>query len=584
MISKRSSLVPGLGIIVLGLASGIAVAQPTGLPTGGPPGGEEEPKPEGIAEAAPKAAGLLATTPTLPPPRDRRKKFEVITIDGYLRTRGDYFKNLHLGFIEDPAQGGAPFPLPLGCSLLSPAPCDETLKTSNLRLRLEPSIQLSETIAVHSQIDLLDNIVLGDSSASPDGNEIKMRRAWAEVATGLGHLKFGRMPDHFGLGIVSNSGRRGNTDYATWETLWQPSTLANVGGTNPVDYDLDSDYGDTVDRLSFTAMIPGTPFRALAALNWWSAAATSTERNIAATQPWDADDNDDQKGWTLGVARFDAPADFADKVARGKLAMNYGARVDRFTQDRDYAAALGSTADNIPTERGYKAYRPDLWFKLGIGNVLFEAEVAGNVGSIEDMSDQGVTGKVDIRSWGGVGRVSSKALDGKLGFGLEIGAATGDESDNLLQGDVNVRNARALSGADTTINRFVFDPDYEVDLILFRELIGSVSNALYFKPWLSYELTKSIGFRAANITSAALRPVSTPGNETMWGIEMDADLGYSSNGFHAGLAYGLFLPLAAMNHPEDESGNGGDGFMYGADNLGDAGNAHTVQARFSVEF
>src|SRR5205085_10573048 len=106
--------------------------------------------------------------------------------------------------------------------------------------------------------------------------------------------------------------------------------------------------------------------------------------------------------------------------------------------------------------------------------------------------------------------------------GLEVGAASGDESDNAVQGDVNVRNMQALSGRDRTINRFVFDPDYEVDLILFRELIGSVSNALYFKPWLSYELTKSIGFKAANVTSAALRPVSTPGNDTMWGIEMDA--------------------------------------------------------------
>lgn len=578
-------------VAVLGLvtaSAGVAAAQPGPLPGGGPPSGEEEPKPEGIAEAAPKAAGLLATTPTLPPPRDRRKKFEVITVDGYLRTRGDYLKNLHLGFSDDATLGGAPFPRSEGCRV-SEAPCDETIRSSNLRLRLEPSIQLSETIAVHTQLDLFDNIVLGsvDGFESPeaDGSSIIMRRAWAEVATGLGHLKFGRMPDHFGLGIVSNSGRRLDTDYATWETLWQPSTLANVGGTNNVGYDLDSDYGDTVDRLSFTAMIPGTPFRALAAINWWSEQKTTNDVGVSAAQPWDIDENDDEKGWTLGVARFDAPADFNDTVARGKLAMNYGLRVDRITQDRDYTNALANPDMDAPpsTVRGYKAYRPDAWFKLGTGALLFEAELAANLGSIEDLSDAGFGTGIDIRSWGGVARVSAKALENKFGFGLEVGAASGDESDNTVQGATHIRNVQMLSGTDRTINRFIFDPDYEIDLILFRELIGSVSNALYFRPWMSYELTKSIKFRAQNVTAAALRPVATPGNSNMWGIELDGDLAYSSNGFQAGIAYGMFLPLGAMNHPQDTSGAGGTGFNYGT-NFGDAGNAHTIQARFSVEF
>lgn len=596
MISKYVSVVGLTRAVTAGTAlcaaAATAVAQPGPLPTGGPPTGEDEPKPEGIAEEAPKAAGLLATTPTLPPPRDRRKKFEVITVDGYLRARGDYLKNLHLGFTDDPALGGAPFPRPLGCSGPAGSPCDDTLRTANLRLRLEPSMQLSETIAVHTQIDLFDNVVMGElggfASPATDETSILVRRAWAEVATGLGHLKFGRMPDHFGLGIVSNSGRRANTDYATWETLWQPSTLANVGGTNPVGYDLDSDYGDTVDRLSFTAMIPGTPFRALAAINWWSAGKTSADAGLPGTQPWDADDNDDEKGWTLGVARFDAPADFADKVARGKLAMNYGLRVDRITQDRDYDASVTTGVADGYIVRGYKAYRPDIWFKLGTGKLLFEAEVAANAGSIENFddqlpNDQRGLGSIDILSWGAVARVSSKALEDKLGFGLEIGAASGDESDNEVQGEIHVRDARALSGRDRSINRFVFDPDYDIDLIFFRELMGAVSNAVYFRPWMSYELTRSITFRAQNVTAAALKPVSTPGNSKMWGIELDSDLSYSSNGFTAGLAYGLYLPLGAMNHPDDASSVGGTGFNYGA-NEGDAGNAHSIQARFSVEF
>lgn len=566
------------------------------MPTGGPPTGEEEPKPEGVAEAAPKAAGLLSTTPTLPPPRDRRKKFEVVTIDGYLRMRGDWLKNLNLGFDDTPdpnptnstSNGGAPFPRPIGCE--SPAgPCPNTLKSSNLRLRLEPSIQLSETIAVHTQLDLFDNVVLGAPAEAAAGTDsITLRRAWAEVATGLGHLKFGRMPDHFGLGIVANSGRRGNTDYAAWETMWQPSTLANIGGTNPVGYDLDSDYGDTVDRLSFSAMIPGTPFRAVAAVDWPAATLTSDEVGDVRGQPFDIDDDDDQQGWMLAVARMDAPADFADRVARGKLGLNYGARLVRRTQDYAYDPALIDDTDPIADAyivRGLKQYQPDLWFKLGWGSLLIEAEGSMRVGSVASLADQGaMEGKIDILAWGGVVRASSRALEGKLGYGLELGAASGDESDGRPQGNTNLANVPALSGTDRTINRFIFDPDYKIDLILFRELIGAVSNALYARPWMSYELTKSITFRAQNVTAAALNPVATPGNSEMWGLEFDGDLGYTGNGFHAGIAYGLFLPLGAMNHPADVTDTDPDAaFTYGA-NQGDAGTAHTIQARFGVEF
>lgn len=579
--------------VTLGTA-GHAAAQPSPMPGGGPPTGEEDAKPEGIAEAAPKAAGLLGTTPSLPPPRDRRKKYEVITIDGYLRTRGDWFKNLALGFDSTPdatgttdgSFGGAPHPEPIGCE--APIPnCPDSLKSSNLRLRLEPTIQLSETIAVHTQIDLFDNVVLGaPAEGAVDPDAIKVRRAWAEVATGLGHLKFGRMPDHFGLGIAANSGRRANTDYATWETLYQPSTLANVGGTNPVGYDLDSDYGDTVDRLSFTAMIPGTPFRAVAAVDWPAATRVSTEDGDVRGQPFDSDDAEDQKGWMLAVTRFDAPADFADRVARGKLGLNYGARLTRRTQDRAYDLDLltgDATIHDAYVVRGFRQYQPDLWVKVGLGKLLFEAEVTGQFGSIDDFNEPGVDGKIDISGWGGVARVTTSALEDKLGFGIELGAASGDVSDATNQGETHYTKVPAITGSDRDINRFVFDPDYEIDMILFRELLGAVSNAVYARPWMSYALTNSITFRAQNVTAAALRPVSTPGNSEMWGLEFDTDLAYAGNGFHAGIAYGLFLPLGAMNHPGRDPITQRDPLGYGS-NAGDAGNAHSIQARFAVEF
>jgi hypothetical protein len=173
--SPRLASILAAPALTVALASTVALpstalAQPSPMPTGGPPAGEEEPKPAGVAEAAPKAATLMATTPAVPARRDTRKKYDVVRLDGYLRGRGDWFKNLNLGFADDPAFGGAPFAQPLTCRA-TPATavtgCDDTITSSNLRLRLEPRFELSNTMAVHTQIDLLDNVVMGSNPEGP---------------------------------------------------------------------------------------------------------------------------------------------------------------------------------------------------------------------------------------------------------------------------------------------------------------------------------------------------------------------------------------------------------------------------------
>ncbi len=611
---------PALSLAFAVVSPATAVAQPSPMPTGGPPAGEEEPKPQGVAEAAPKAATLMATTPAVPARRDTRKKYDVVRLGGYLRGRGDWFKNLNLGFADDPAFGGAPFAQPLTCRA-TPATavtgCDDTITSSNLRLRLEPRFELTNTMAVHTQLDLLDNVVMGSTSASQapfgafggdtvpplagtngDRNSIVVRRAWGEVATALALIKFGRMPDHFGLGIVANSGRRADTDYATWETLWMPGAEANVGGANDTGMDLDSDYGDTVDRLMVSAEIPGSPLRAAAAYDFPFTGLTSHQSDLAGGapgQPWDLDDVDDVSQWMLAVAKMDAPADFKEQVDRGDLALNYAGRLTYRSQGLDYDASTftsGGAADPDKfVQRGLSQYIGDAWIKLGYKKVLFEAEVAGSVGSIDTVSDivPATDGphQVDIRTLGAVARVHTTAFDDKLGYGLELGMATGDDGDNAVEGRTHLRYAQFTPASDdSSMSRFVFDPDYKVDLILFRELIGAVSNAVYLRPRMSYQLTKSITFRAQNVTSAAMKTVSTPGNDTFWGTEFDGDLGYDSGGFHMGLSYGVLFPLAAMDHPDSPDGEMDPEFPFGTNsqNAGVSGNAHTFQFRLGIEF
>jgi uncharacterized protein (TIGR04551 family) len=243
-----------------------------------------------------------------------------------------------------------------------------------------------------------------------------------------------------------------------------------------------------------------------------------------------------------------------------------------------------------------KMYSPDLWGKLGYGKWTVEGEFAAQLGKISHLDELGKTGTADIRKYGATARATWKGVEGKLRLGIEGGFASGDQWDNTPQGSTNIAYANLLGTcptgttcpADSSLSQFMFNREYKVDMILWRHLYGAVTNATYIKPFLAYDLSKSITFKVANITSFANKPVATPGNSRMYGTEFDTDIGYSNNGFHIGIAYGVLFPFAAMAHPEDVAG--GTQFGYGIDpdtgaqNIGDASTAHTIQARAILTF
>src|SRR5689334_18598046 len=163
-----------------------------------------------------------------------RAKLDFLQLNGYLRVRGDLFDNLDLHRAADPA-GYYLFPRPL-----RDPDHRGTMTSANMRLRLEPTLNVSEQVRVLAQVDVFDNLVLG---ATPQGiytgqdgvlypfesrsqlspaNSVVAKRAWAEVQTPVGLLSFGRMPSSWGLGVLSHAGN----------------------GIN-------DDLGDTVDRLQF---------------------------------------------------------------------------------------------------------------------------------------------------------------------------------------------------------------------------------------------------------------------------------------------------------------------------------------------
>lgn len=562
------------------------------MPTspGGPGGGMQGPRsvePEGVAEQAPKKLGALPSTPVLPPPKDAHKQLRVFSMDGYFRLRTDWMKQMDLGFDSDDALGGAPFPNPLACrSAVSASGCENSFGAANMRLRLEPIIHLDERSTVHLQIDILDNLVLGSTNqkysangtgdlpvgafagnqdpplagVNSIGDSIVVKRAWAEIDAAFGILKFGRMPWHWGMGMV-----------------------ANGGGMDPIHgtYNLDNDFGDTIDRLSFSTAIPGTSLNAALGIDWAQTGTTSQQAGEElgqGRQSWDLDDADDLDQWLFTISHMDSPKRIADMLADGESVLNYGGFLAYRTQNFEQRAlTLGQTPDVADyRQRDMTVYVPDLWLHYAKGSFDFEAEAVAVFGSLK--APEETTNTVDMQQFGGVARTKYKMMDDDLTLKLEVGFASGDRHDNTVPGTLHVDGAPGIVPGDDSLNRFIFDRDYQVDLILFRELIGAVSNAGYTKPSATYKLTSKFDVQVASIISMAHKQEATPGNSRFYGVEFDADIGYSNDGFFMGISYGVLFPFAALHHPGDvDSG-------FTDPNTGDAGTAQTVQTRFALQF
>lgn len=121
-----------------------------------------------------------------------------------------------------------------------------TIAYAQQRFRFNPTLELNDHISFHSQIDILDNLLFGQSDVQslsisnpivgtlsmPDANgpfgvigstggdvlgsgggNVNVRRLWVDILTSAGQFRIGRQPSHFGLGILNNDGDSEEGDF-----------------------------------------------------------------------------------------------------------------------------------------------------------------------------------------------------------------------------------------------------------------------------------------------------------------------------------------------------------------------------------
>ncbi|HMJ55780.1 MAG TPA: TIGR04551 family protein, partial [Polyangiaceae bacterium] len=377
---------------------------------------------------------------------------------------------------------------------------------------------------------------------------------WGEYATPVGQLRFGRMPNHWGLGILENSGD-------TYDSDWQ----------------------STVDRIMFTTGFRSLDLYISGAWDFPNEGPTSaTLESTIGGQPYDLAQLDDVNQYTAMVARRRNPELAKLDLARGDVVVNGGA----YFRYRDQLIAsenvpIGTPSGDVSTKivrRGLKLYTPDVWFQLLYKKFRFEMEGVMVAGSLQSTEALGGGESATIRSFGLATQTEWKAVEDRLRLQFGFGWSSGDSG--LNPDDASRNSSLSPSRAGTslsprvignrTYSQFRFHPDYRVDLIFHRQLLSRVQGDYYFRPSIEYDFTRNaegqkLGGGAAIIWSRASEFVQTPGHKRDLGIELNLGVYYQSKdgslndnpdkmgGFFTSLQYGVFFPMGGLGYLANEA-------------------------------
>ena len=533
----------------------------------------------------------------------------ILELHGYFRTRGELFHNFFLGRHNTPTDTQNLWPQPLDQSyneggtqgapgtahfvnLCGPnnnqACYDKTQASADLRFRINPELHISDNLRIMSQLDMLNNLVLGSTpdayamqpSSSANGtaprgytqagyngyaplgafsttqgaptagvngyqNSINVNRVWGEYMTPVGQLRFGRMPNQWGLGMVANSGDG-----------------------------IDSDYQSTTDRIMFITGVKSMDLYFGGAWDFVSTGPnTSSPYDVYGGQPYSTANLTNVNEWVAFVARKTNPELQRLKLARGEIVLNAGLYAVYRSQDLDVVAGTSPLTANTASQtnngleyRGAYAFIPDLWVQALYNKFRFEGEFATIYGSVGHTPQTQVQ-PTQVREMGLTTQTEFRAIEDKLHLNFGFGWASGDPwAPSLNPGQTGLQSEGNTYGP---ISTFRFHPDYRVDLIFFREILTRVEGAYYFRPSVDYDFLRNpngqkFGGGAAVIWSRASEFEQAPGHKRDLGVELDVQLYYQAKdgslnddpekvgGFFTMLQYGVFFPLAGLSYLQGE--------------------------------
>lgn len=468
-----------------------------------------------------------------------REKTDV-TLSGYLRTRGEALNNLDLD------RGLTPSGVPI-FPVSQSDPKAQTLTHWDMRLRTDLAFYApGSMVGVKARFDMLDNLALGSlpegipsatTTQRTTADLFKVKRAWGELLLPFGFITAGRMGTHWGLGMVANGGDC-----------------------------LDCDSSDAADRIAFLTPFLGHiwgvayDFSATLALG-----QRSLQNRTIALEP-----TTDVRTLTFVWMRYHTDETRDRRARADKSTLDYGAYITHRWQQNDIPGTYLPGANTDPllnggagiSGRGYHATAFDGWARYTMPFGRIEAEGAFLTATVDQPSLFPGINYIQPAKSKQIGAVlESDFGTGVISAGLDGGYASGDPAPGFgvvqragapapVAGDLD--GAQGNPPKDNRVDNFRFHPDYRVDKILFREILGAVTDAVYARPHARVRIAKTrstaLTAHTALIASSAVEKNSTPSGKAPLGVEIDPSLVLETYAFVAAMDYAVLFPLSGFDN------------------------------------
>lgn len=388
------------------------------------------------------------------------------------------------------------------------------------RLRLSPSVSYGEKATLHLQLDALDDVLWGDNNAlasaplfatdtsdqyylGGEQDALKLRKAWVQFQTPVGVMRVGRMPSHWGMGLLANGGGSGHLDS-------DPERPRHIPVRDSLDSYFDDDFGDNhfgsvADRILFitkplsiikalsgqrdkaSKLVMGYAYDKISEAPLLPAEPAGSRFRPFGQQGFLSRPGDDINEHVALLLWNDPYPQFGGAMARHTDELRVGTYwVWRHSErGSTQPSTLGDTTpgacgvfdgEGVPcVDTGSDVFIADFWARLRYGPLYSETELVAIFGeTFGGVPFPNKNEKKEANIDGGVLRLGYFATDAQeraLAEGLiEVGHASGDD-------DLNDQNFKQRA----------LHPDFNVGLILFEETLRELSARTYGPPFVSEE-------------------------------------------------------------------------------------------------
>ncbi|MBI2344287.1 MAG: hypothetical protein HYV02_08160 [Deltaproteobacteria bacterium] len=335
------------------------------------------------------------------------------------------------------------------------------IQFNQMRLRVEPTLKLNDQLSLHTQFDILDNVVFGSSTtkqlqlhdpivgtitlpagagslslvggAAGENGSINVRRAWMDILAPIGKFRIGRQPIHWGLGIIQNDGNSA-----------------------------EGDFGDTVDGVTYLVQKVFADGAGLSIGALWDIPFESQfDPRIGGLGGAVRDNGQDTNQW--GLVLFYERPDF-DLGFFGAFRKRDGSNGTTTT-----ATNLAGTSVAAGIDGDTRMYILDAYGKYRAGDISIAAEyvrIGGKVSTgvaLDAIPFSGLSGSgiIELPAKQDVAvNLAALEVEGNFDWGGEFIVQTG-----FAQGDGSPLSQR--------ITQFGFRPSYQIGLLMFHYPLGT---------------------------------------------------------------------------------------------------------------